>query len=72
MGLERVRVALLRGFDLPRGEMRDEALEWVAEQEQRHERRQQVICVATIATLLAAIVAALGAWIAAFALLVKR
>jgi hypothetical protein len=29
MGLERVRIALLRGFDIPRGLM--QVLEWVAE-----------------------------------------
>ena len=34
MGLERVRIALLRGFDLPPGPLREEALEWVAEQEE--------------------------------------
>jgi hypothetical protein len=58
MGLERLRIALLRGFDIPGGEMRDDALDWVKEQEDRQERRQHVILVATI-------VAAVGAWIAA-------
>jgi hypothetical protein len=33
MGLERVRVALVRGFDIPRGPMREDALDWVKEQE---------------------------------------
>jgi hypothetical protein len=62
MGLERVRIALLRGFDMPGGEMRDDALDWVKEQEDRQEHRQHVILVATI-------VAAVGAWIAALMLL---
>jgi hypothetical protein len=62
MGLERLRIALLRGFDIPGGEMRDDALDWVKEQEDRQERRQNVILVATI-------VAAVGAWIAALMLL---
>jgi hypothetical protein len=29
MGLERVRIALVRGFDIPRGPMREDALDWV-------------------------------------------
>jgi hypothetical protein len=29
MGLERVRIALVRGFHIPRGPMREDALEWV-------------------------------------------
>jgi hypothetical protein len=62
MGLERLRIALLRGFDIPGGQMRDDALDWVKEQEDRQERRQHVILVATI-------VAAVGAWIAALMLL---
>jgi hypothetical protein len=37
MGLERIRIALLRGFDIPRGLM--QGLDWVAEQEDRLERR---------------------------------
>jgi hypothetical protein len=37
MGLERLRIALLRGFDIPGGEMRDDALDWVKEQEDRQE-----------------------------------
>jgi hypothetical protein len=65
MGLERVRIALLRGFDIPRGPMREDALDWVAEQEDRQERRQHIILVATI-------LAAVGAWVAALALLVSR
>jgi hypothetical protein len=62
MGLERVRIALLRGFDIPRGPMREDALDWVKEQEDRHERRQRIIIVATIA-------GAAGAWLAALMLL---
>jgi hypothetical protein len=62
MGLERLRIALLRGFDIPGGEMRDDALDWVKEQEDRQERRQHIILVTTI-------VAAIGAWIAALMLL---
>jgi len=62
MGLERVRIALLRGFDIPRGSMREDALDWVREQEERRERRQRVILAATIA-------AAIGAWLAALVLL---
>jgi hypothetical protein len=62
MGLERVRIALLRGFDLPRGPMREDALDWVAEQEDRQESRQRIILIATI-------MAAVGAWIAALTLL---
>ena len=62
MGLERVRIALLRGFDIPRGPMREDALDWVREQEERRERRQRVILAATIA-------AAIGAWLAALVLL---
>ncbi len=62
MGLERVRIALLRGFDIPRGPMREDALDWVKEQEDRRERRQRISFVATIA-------ATLGAWIAALILL---
>ena len=61
MGLERVRIALLRGFDIPRGPMREDALDWVKEQEERREGRQRIL-VATIA-------AAVGAWIAALILL---
>jgi hypothetical protein len=64
MGLERVRIALLRGFDIPRGPMREDALDWVREQEERRERRQRISFVATI-------VAALGAWIAALMLLAR-
>ena len=58
MGLERVRIALVRGFDIPRGQMREDALDWVKEQEDRRERRQRLIIVATIT-------AAIGAWLAA-------
>jgi hypothetical protein len=64
MGLERVRIALLRGFDIPRGPMREDALDWVREQEERRERRQRISFVATI-------VAALGAWIGALMLLAR-
>jgi hypothetical protein len=45
--------------------MREDALDWVAEQEDRQERRQDIILVATI-------LAAVGAWVAALALLVSR
>ena len=62
MGLERVRIALVRGFDIPRGPMREDALDWVKEQEERRERRQQLMFVATIG-------AAIGAWAAALILL---
>ena len=65
MGLERVRIALLRGFDIPRGKMREDALDWVKEQEDRRDRRQRIIMVATI-------VAAIGAWLAALILLLSR
>ena len=58
MGLERVRIALVRGFDIPRGQMREDALDWVKEEEDRRERRQRLIIVATIT-------AAIGAWLAA-------
>ena len=64
MGLERLRIALLRGFDIPQGPMRENALDWVKEQEERRERRQRISFVATI-------VAALGAWIAALVLLAR-
>ena len=47
MGLERVRIALVRGFDIPRGPMREDALDWVKEQEERRERGQHIIMVAT-------------------------
>jgi hypothetical protein len=43
MGLERVRIALIRGFDIPRGQMREDALDWIKEQKERHERRQRII-----------------------------
>jgi hypothetical protein len=46
MGLERVRIALC---DLPRGPIREDALDWVKEQEGRRERRQRIVLVATIA-----------------------
>jgi hypothetical protein len=62
MGLERVRIALLRGFDIPRGQMREDALDWVKEQEERRERSQRIVLVATIT-------AAAGAWVAAVILL---
>jgi hypothetical protein len=62
MGLERVRVALLRGFDIPQGPMREDALDWVKEQEVRRGRRHSIIMIATIA-------AAIGAWLAALILL---
>jgi hypothetical protein len=65
MGLERVRIALLRGFDVPRGKIREDALDWAKEQEDRRERRQLIVMVA-------AIVAAIGAWIAALILLLGR
>jgi hypothetical protein len=42
--------------------MREDALDWVKEQEDRHERRQRNIMVATIA-------GAAGAWLAALMLL---
>ena len=61
MGLERVRIALLRGFDIPRGKMREDALDWVKEQEDRRERRYSITMVSTIA-------AAIGAWLAALIL----
>jgi len=64
MGLERVRIALIRGFDIPRGQMREDALDWVNEQEDQREGRQRIIMVATIA-------AAIGAWLAAL-ILVSR
>jgi Tfp pilus assembly protein PilN len=59
MGLERVRIALLRGFDIPRGSMREDALDWVKEQEDRRERRQRIVLVATIAAAVGACIAAL-------------
>jgi hypothetical protein len=62
MGLERVRIALLRGFDIPRGPMREDALDWVREHEERRERRQRISFIATIT-------AAVGAWLAALILL---
>jgi hypothetical protein len=62
MGLERVRIALLRGFDIPRGPMREDALDWVAEQEDKQEGRQRIMLIATI-------MAAVGAWTAALTLL---
>jgi len=62
MGLERVRIALLRGFDIPQGPMREDALDWAKEQEDRRERRHRIIMVSTIA-------AAIGAWLAALILL---
>ena len=62
MGLERVRIALLRGFDIPQGPMREDALDWVKEREDRRERRYRIIMVSTIA-------AAIGAWLAALILL---
>ena len=65
MGLKRVRIALLRGFDIPRGPMREDALDWVKEQEERRERRQHIVMVAAIA-------AAGGAWMAALILLLGR
>ena len=65
MGLERVRIALVRGFDIPRGPMREDALDWVKEQEERRERRQHIVMVAAIA-------AAGGAWMAALILLLGR
>ena len=65
MGLERLRIALVRGFDIPRGPMREDALDWVKEREERRERGQHIIMVATI-------VAAVGAWVAALALLTSR
>jgi hypothetical protein len=45
--------------------MREDALEWVKEQEDRRERRQRI-------TLVAAITAAVGAWLAALILLLGR
>ena len=42
--------------------MREDALDWVREREDRRERRQRIIMVATIA-------AAIGAWLAALILL---
>jgi hypothetical protein len=62
MGLERVRIALVRGFDIQRGPMREDALDWVKEQEDRREARQRIIMAATIA-------AAVGGWLAALMLL---
>ena len=62
MGLERVRIALLRGFDIPRGPMREDALDWVVEQEDKQEGRQRIMLIATI-------MAAVGAWTAALTLL---
>jgi len=64
MGLERVRIALLRGFDIPRGPMREDALDWVKEREDRRERRHRSMLVAVIA-------AAVGAWLAALILLFR-
>ena len=64
MGLERVRIALVRGFDIPRGPMREDALDWVKEQEDRLDRRARITMVATVG-------AAVGAWLAAL-ILVSR
>ena len=65
MGLERVRVALVRGFDIPRGPMREDALDWIKQEEDRRERRYNVIMGSTIA-------AAVGAWLAALILLLGK
>jgi hypothetical protein len=62
MGLERVRIALVRGFDIPRGPMREDALDWVKEQEDRRERSQCIVTVSAIAD-------AVGAWLATLILL---
>jgi hypothetical protein len=62
MGLERVRIALIRGFDIPRGPMREDALDWVKEREDQRNRCHRIIMVATVA-------AAIGAWLAALILL---
>jgi hypothetical protein len=62
MGLERVRIALVRGFDIPRGPMREDALDWFKEQEDHRDRQQRIVMVATVA-------AAAGAWLAALILL---
>ena len=56
MGLERVRI------DIPQGPMREDALDWAKEQEDRRERRYRIIVDSTIA-------AAIGAWLAALILL---
>jgi hypothetical protein len=61
MGLERVRSALIRGFDIPRGPMREDALDWVNEREDQRNRCHRIIMVATVA--------AIGAWLAALILL---
>jgi hypothetical protein len=53
------------GFDIPRGQMREDALDWVKEHEDRRERRHGIRMVATIA-------AAVGAWLAALILLLGR
>jgi hypothetical protein len=42
--------------------MREDALDWIKEQEDQRERRQRIIMVSTIA-------AAIGAWLAALILL---
>ena len=62
MGLERVRIAPIRGFDIPRGPMREDALDWVKEREDQRNRCHRIIMVATVA-------AAIGAWLAALILL---
>ena len=46
MGLERLRIALLRGFDIPGGQMREDAVDRINEQEDRLRRGQHVILVA--------------------------
>ena len=46
MGLQRLRIALVRRFDIPGGQMREDAVDRVNEQEDRLRRGQHVILVA--------------------------
>jgi hypothetical protein len=53
MGLERVRIALVRGFDIARGQCARMFWTGIKEQQDRRERRQSIVMV---------VAAAVGAW----------
>lgn len=66
MGLERVRFDMLRGFEgaeIERGAAREQALEWITDQDLKHKFREAWrYRLLAVLTAIAAIGAAIAAW----------
>jgi hypothetical protein len=63
MGVDAVRIDLLSGFEgnvkIPRGPARDEAKEWLGEEERKQRRRERLMLGLTV---VAAVAASIAAW----------